>query len=531
MQLKINNPEEYMVGLYCRLSKEDENKKGDDSESIENQKSLLKKYAKKQNLCVCEEYVDDGYSGTNINRPGLKRLLKDIEDGKVNMVIIKDMSRLCRNYIDMGNLIEVFFPNHGIRLISLLDNFDSEVNGYMDDILPFKSILNDMYAKDISKKITSIKRNKQQEGKFMGWKAAYGYKKDPADNNKIIIDEPASKIVRYIFDLAVNGKSCRQIAVTLNEQKIPTPAQYYNIAPPKKRGHYSGKWSSEVISFMLQNEVYIGSMVQGRMRKRTYKSKECYRLPRENWIVVPNTHEPIIDKETFEKVSQLIKSRNYLRSRKYDYLLKGMIYCHECHTTLGVMNRKLSGNRDTLYFICRTYQRFTKDENTCSCHCARVEDVTNAVISQIREVCQKYISDINMSELTDKAQKILEAKKEKQETVTSLQSKLKSVEMKQDRAYDDKLAGTVDENLFRRTYLRLQDEKETLLKEIQKLESTDDDIELDIERVKELADKFLKAEEYSKSMLIDLIDRVELTKDKEILIYYKFKELDLSSRL
>ncbi len=531
MYPKVDEPQNYSAALYLRLSKEDEQKDGNDSESIKNQRSLLEEYAKQQKLNVYDVYIDDGISGTTQERPSLQRMFRDIENKKVNMVITKDMSRLSRDYIYAGYYMEKFFPENRVRYISLLDGIDTDTDGYASDIIPFKSVFNDMYAKDISKKITSVKHDKQRKGLFIGGKAAYGYKKSTKEKNRIVIDEPAAEIVRYIFDMALDGKSCREIAMILSKENIPTPAQYAKINN-SVNGPFSGKWSSERISEMLKNEVYIGNMVQGRVKKASYKSKKCIKLPRDEWTVVENTHEPLIDRITFEKVNMLIQSRNYTRSRTYEYPLKGLVFCHECGYSLGVINRKLAGNKEVLYFICRTYQRFTEYQK-CTCHCVKVETVTNAVIEQVRIVCNNFLSKLNMAEINDETQKILQAEKRRQEKdVTDLKYKLKIVENKIDRIYDDKLSGEIDDEIFQRFYKKLKEEQSILTEKILTLKDSDDkDIELNIENVKELVTRFLNAEEYSRELLVSLIERIELTENKEILIYFRFKELEVPEHL
>lgn len=529
----INDPQNYSAALYLRLSKEDDNKKGvnDDSESIKNQRALLEGYAKEQKLTVYDVYIDDGFSGTSNKRPDFERMLDDISNHNVNMVITKDMSRLSRNYIDSGYYIELLFPEQQVRYVSLLDGIDTGAKDYTGDFTPFKAVFNDMYAKDISKKITSVKRDKQQKGLFIGGKAPYGYKKSPTEKNVIVVDEPAAEIVRDIFKLALEGKSCREIAIILNDKKIPTPATYANINLSIK-GPYSGKWSSERISFMLQNEVYLGSMVQGRVKKASYKSKKCIKVPREDWQIVENTHEPLVDRETFDKVATLIQSRYNTRSNTYDFLLKGLIYCHECQKPLGVLKRKLAKDREVLYFVCRTYQRFTKD-SACSCHCVRVEDVTNAVMEKVREICKQFASNLNLENITENATKQIQKELRKQgRDIEALKSKLDIIQLKIDKAFDNKLSGLVDDDDFQRVYTSLKQEQKDLRNKIQALEnSTNEDIILDIQRTKELVEAFLNAEEYSRDLIVSLIKRVELTANKELHIHFRFKELELTSHL
>ena len=536
MYLTIDNPQDYSVALYLRLSKEDDKKERgkdleDDSESIKNQRILLEDYTKEQNLSVYGVYIDDGFSGTSFERPDFERMISDIESKKVNMVITKDMSRLGRDYIDTGHYMERYFPEHNVRYIALTDNIDTGASNYTGDITPFKALLNDMYAKDTSNKIKSMKRSKQAKGQFIGGKAPYGYKTLPTDKNTLVIDEPAAQIVRRIFNLALEGKSCREIAIILNAEKIPTPAQYSNLKP-KRKGPYSGKWSSERVSWMLQNEVYIGNMVQGRSQKVSYKSKKCRHVPRENWIVVENTHEPIIDKVLFDKVGMLIKSRFRTRSRTYDYLLKGIIYCHECQYPLGVLNRPLADGKDLLYFVCRTYQRFTK-YNTCSCHCIKVDTVTDAVMEHVRKICQQYINYVDLNEITNKANKIyIEEQQRQEKDISNLKKRLEIIKQKIDKTYEDRLSDIIDEEIFSRAFERLKSEQESIKEKIRQLESSDKKYEaLRTEDIKNLVESFLYSKDYNRELLVSLVERVELTENKEVIIFFRFKELDLFNHL
>jgi Site-specific recombinases, DNA invertase Pin homologs len=457
-------------------------------------------------------------------------MVSDIEAKKINLVITKDMSRLGRDYIDTGFYMERYFPEHDVRYISLLDGIDTGSDGYMGDMAPFKAIFNDYYAKDISKKITSVKRDKQRKGLFIGGKAPYGYKKSPTEKNTIVIDEPAAEIVRYIFQLALEGKSCRQIAVILNDENIPTPAAYAKINLSVK-GPYSGKWSSERISFMLQNEVYIGSMVQGRVQKISYKSKKCKKISKEKWVVVENTHEPIVDDKTFEKVASLIQSRKRTRSRTYDFLLKGMIFCHECGHPLGVINRPLANGEEVLYFACRTYQRFTKN-SACTCHCVRVEDVTNAVLEKVKKICQYYASQLDLDEIAIEAKKNLQDEKRRQgKDLAAFEMQLEKIQLKIDRAYEDKLDGRIDEEMFQRNYKKFKEEQSGLRNKIKSLKESTEPVSFDSKKIKELAEGFLNSKEYDRALLVSLVERIELTENKEVLIYFKFKELDVINHL
>jgi len=520
MYTQISNPMDYRAALYIRLSKEDDSRA--ESESVTNQRSLLNAFAEQNRLDVFDTYVDDGYSGTSFDRPGFKRMIKDIEMGNVNMIITKDMSRLGRDYIQTGYYLECFFPENRVRYISLLDGVDTGIDSSINDITPFKAIMNDMYAKDISKKITSVKRDKQKKGLFIGGKAPYGYTLSETHKNTIIVDEKAAVIVRRIFGLALEGKSCREIALILNEEDILTPAAYAGINISVK-GPYSGKWSAERVTFMLKNEVYIGNMVQGRIRKINYKLKKSRKLPPEEWTVVENTHEPIVSREVFEKTGMLIESRKQTRSRTHDYLLKGIIHCHECGYPLGVIMRTLSGNRPMLYFVCRTYQRFTSYQK-CTCHCIRVETVTNAVIAKVRQICRRYLDREECDEIVNQVIKEIEDDNSSEKEWEQITEEIGVLTVQLDKMYTDKLSGVLDEDDFQRIYMKIKDERTKLKKRLKKLESAKSENEDAYDDIDELIKKFIDSSECNKELIVSLIERIELTEDKEVRIYFRFRQ-------
>ena len=522
MYLEISNPMDYHAALYIRLSKEDESE--GPSQSVQNQESLLREFVQQHRLSVHDTYIDDGWSGTNFDRPAFQRMIADIEAKKVNMVITKDLSRLGRDYILTGHYMERYFPEHRVRYISLLDGIDTGVDSTANDITPFRAIMNDMYAKDISKKIKSVKRDKQRKGKFIGGKPVYGYKMHPTEKNKIVIDEEVAPIVRRIFALALSGMSCRNIATLLNQEGVPTPATYAGL-PVARPGPYTGLWSSERISDMLQNETYIGNMVQGRSVKISYKSKKCLKQDPANWVVVEGTHEPLVDRETFQKVRMLANSRRHTRSRTYDFLLKGLIFCHECGYPLAVLNRKNAKGEDVLYFVCRTYQRFTK-AGVCTCHSIKEKTVTDAVIAKVREVCQAYL---NPDELLPVAQEAVEnaGKQSRLESeLQALQSKIDSLTANLDRMYTDWLSGLLPEADFQRIFSRIKLEREQLEEKRQELELRQKSPVRSEDRARELVQQFIETAGESRELLVSLIERVEFTEDKEIIIKFRFAQLD-----
>ena len=522
MYLEISNPMDYHAALYIRLSKEDESE--GPSQSVQNQESLLREFVQQHRLIVYDTYIDDGWSGTSFDRPAFQRMITDIEEKKVNMVITKDLSRLGRDYILTGHYMERYFPEHRVRYISLLDGIDTGVDSTANDITPFRAIMNDMYAKDISKKIKSVKRDKQRKGQFIGGKPVYGYKMHPTEKNKIVIDEEVAPIVRRIFALALSGMSCRNIAALLNQEGVPTPATYAGL-PVARPGPYTGLWSSERISDMLQNETYIGNMVQGRSVKISYKSKKCLKQDPANWVIVEGTHEPLVDAETFRKVRMLVNSRKHTRSRTYDFLLKGLIFCHECGYPLAVLNRKNARGEDVLYFVCRTYQRFTK-AGVCTCHSIKEKTVTDAVIAKVREVCQAYL---NPDELLPAAQEAVENVRKQSDLeseLQALQSKIDGLTANLDRMYTDRLSGLLPEADFQRIFGRIKLEREQLKEKRQALELRKKNPVPREDRAGELVRRFIETAGESRELLVSLIERVELTEDKEIIIKFRFTQLD-----
>lgn len=518
MELRIRDAGAYRAALYIRLSKEDD--RDGPSQSVTNQKAMLEAFARREGITVHDIYTDDGWSGTRFDRPDFLRMLRDIEAGKVNMVITKDLSRLGRDYIQTGHYMERYFPEKRVRYISLLDGIDTGVESTANDITPFRAIMNDMYAKDISRKIRSVKREKQRRGQFIGGRACYGYKMHPAEKNRIAVDEEAAAVVRQIFSWALEGMSCRAIAGRLNEEGVPSPS-VYGGRKTGCPGPYAGLWSSERISEMLRNEMYIGNMVQGRMVKLSYKSQKCLRQPRESWVVVENTHQPLVSEEVFRKVGWLLESRRHTRSRTYDFPLKGLIFCHECGYPLGVLNRKTGAGKDRLIFVCRTYQRFTK-AGVCTCHCVKEETVMRAVteeVARLRENC------VSVEELKEIALQTLDAEtgQPREEELRDLRGRLEQITEHLDKMYLDKLTGILSEGDFLRIYDRLREERERLLRQCAQLEQPPETARSREERADELVDGFLREMGGNRELLAGLISRAELTEDKKLYIRFRCK--------
>lgn len=282
----------YYGGLYMRQSREDGRS---ESAGIEGQRLLLYEYARQRGFEISEEYVDDGYSGTADNRPAFRKMLSDIEAGKINLVLTKDLSRLGRNYLLSGEMTEVYFPAHHVRFIAINDGYDSECGG--DDMAPFRHVMNEMYARDISRKIRSSLYAKMREGQYIGSYAPYGYRKDPQNKNHLIPDFPSAKIVCWIFEMAVEGKTTSEIVEKLNENTVPIPSDYRKT----RRGEASlgRKWTPSGVCKILANSTYLGHTVQGKSQKPSFRFGKTVPRKKEEWIVVKNTHEPLVSEELF----------------------------------------------------------------------------------------------------------------------------------------------------------------------------------------------------------------------------------------
>jgi len=320
----------YKIAVYCRLSRDDENNM--ESESIINQKRMLTKYVEEHGWTVGGYYVDDGYSGTTFSRPDFLRMLSDIESKKINMVITKDLSRLGRDYIQTGYYLEVYFPQKDVRYIALNDNIDT--SGKDNDIAPFKNILNEMYAKDISKKVRAAFRSKAENGEFIGSVAPYGYKKHPENKNRLIVDEIAADVVRRVFNMTLEGYGLNKIVRVFNSEGILNPTMY-----KKQQGltyvnnlrlEGTTYWTNSTIRKILGNIVYTGVMAQGKQRTKSFKCKKKVSCSENDWVVVEGTHEPIIAPETWDAVQGMLSVRKRAMSDGETHLFAGLVKCIDC---------------------------------------------------------------------------------------------------------------------------------------------------------------------------------------------------------
>ena len=461
----------FRAALYCRLSKDDDLQ--GESASISNQRELLTSVCKANGWDVVEVYQDDGYTGLNMERPGLKRLLADVEQGLFNLVMTKDLSRLGRNYLQTGHLIEDFFPRHGVRYIALNDNIDTMMDS--NEIAPFKNILNEMYSRDISKKVHSSYLVSAQKGSFTGTVAPLGYKKDPNQHGHLLIDEETAPIIRTIFDMAVEGHGPNYIRRRLEEQKIPCPAWWnrerglrkmpltrWEVADPVN-GKYM--WDFSVIKDLLINPVYYGAMASQKKNYR-FKIGTLSEKKPDEWVLVEGTHDPIIDKTTFDIVQEKLKYRQRPRNNGEFSLFAGLIRCGECGKSLAV--RTTHEKFPKQIYACKTYMAFGK------CHCTQhrvvMDDLIAIVLDKIRD-CAKAAA-IDSDEV---ANRLIEAHKAGERS----QAETLKREMAQDeerltalnkmvqQLYEDRLMQRISDDNFAAMLQKVQQEQGELQARLQ----------------------------------------------------------------
>ena len=392
----------YKVGVYVRLSREDIYS---ESDSIENQTRLIENYCSENNLTVINKYVDNGYSGTNFNRPDFQRMLEDIKLGVINTIVVKDLSRLGRNYIYVGYYLESCFPNYNVRFISINDDFDSiKHKNIMERLdVPLKNMLYDHYAYETSKKIKSSMRQEKANGKFIGSSVIYGYKKSTIDIHDLEIDDEAADVVRNIYNMFLLGMTKTDIANNLNKQNIDTPSVYklkHGLGFTKSKK--DNKWNYEIINRILTDENYTGKLVQGRKRNENYKTHKEIKVPKKDWIVCDDHHEAIIDYNIFLKVQEILK--NPRRSSNKNDIFAGYLFCGDCNGPMTLIKGKKNE-----YYYCRN----NLSKKICSKHTIRKDYLTKELIDKIniklvkkkdkvdiinREVLNKYVDRINIYE-------------------------------------------------------------------------------------------------------------------------------------
>lgn len=535
-QTAIKNNKKYNYGgdvtaLYARLSKDDD--LVGDSNSIVHQKEILAKYAKEHGFTNIEFYVDDGFSGTNFNRPDFQRMMADAEEGKISTVIVKDMSRFGRDYIMVGYYTEIYFSNLDIRFIAINDNVDSNIQTE-NDLTPFKNVFNEWYARDTSKKIRAVFKAKGNSGKHLSTNPPFGYKKDPDDKDKWIIDDEAAATVRRIFQMYVEGYRISEIGHKLTEEKVETPILYYMNRGIKTnaRSEYPEIWDLMSIKYILSQTAYAGHTVNFQTAVKSYKTKKQIRLPKEDWIIYRNTQEPIIDEKTFETVQQMRKVKRARTKYNEPNMFSGLLYCADCGNHLTI--QRVARNRKMDNFSCATYRK--KKKGLCSCHRILVSDLETIVKEDLQKVCEYAF--LHEKEFTDEY--LSGSKKETEKFQSKTKAELKRLSERQEeigkiirKLYEDNVNGRITDERFDFLAKSYEDEGNELKTKIQELKNA---LASSVQEEEKLS-KFLKVvksyteiEELTPEILNSFIEKIYIgetekydgRKMQEVEIIYKF---------
>lgn len=524
-----------ITALYCRLSRDDGTES--ESNSIGNQKKLLSQKAKEMGLTDTKYYVDDGYTGTNFNRPGFQQLIDDIEIGLVSAVMVKDLSRLGRDYVSVGNYTDSYFPEHNVRFIAVNDAIDSDEGE--SEIAPFKNILNEMYARDISKKIRSSHRLRGSMGEPLS-QPPYGYMKSPENKKKWIIDPEAATVVKSIFKMCLDGKGNETIARELQENKVLIPMAYWRSKGLNRGGKKTQtnpyKWCKTTIQKILSQQEYCGDIINFKTYSKSFKNKRRIENSKENWAVFKNVNEPIIDRETFETVQKFISKTKRRAPKKENgerSIFNGLIYCGDCHSKMRYHTS--TSNKEIHYFTCSD----NKVDYRGKCpgrHYVRADALEEVVKLELRrlvemlEIDESYFAQLLLrknDEEREKDKKFLESELQKaiarSNTVSQLYEKL----------YEDNVIGKVSDEWFIELSHKYEKERMDLKAKIadtrhkiEELKNTNSEYEKFISAIR----RFMQMDNLTSPLLRELIDHIDIfetegtgkSRTQRIVIYYRF---------
>ena len=515
----------YNAGIYIRLSQEDKDKKYEsDSESVINQRELLTNYVENNNFNLVGEYVDDGYSGTDFERPGFKKLIEDIKNRKINCVIVKDLSRLGRDHIMTGYYIETFFPENNIRFISILESYDSFKNQASNDSSTFIIACNDYYSKQNSIKIRNVLNEKRKNGKFVGSLPSFGYMRDPEDKGHLVPNPETAPIVKQIFEWRKNGIGPSRIATMLNDKGYPTPSGY-------KGTNYSSrlinrdKWNISSIKKILSNRIYTGDMIQHTQTKVNYKSKKKITLDESMWMIVENTHEPLVDKDTFFYILKLIKQNTkdvQPKNRKEKRLLEGKLFCKECGNRLSVLYRK---NHDYWTVNCNRYARDPIREQ-CSSHFFPYNYLENQIMAKFIEDVKKQMEELDIEELNKKVQiEVQKQTKSLNSNINDLLIEKESITKRLTTLYDDRYNDIITADAYKELAKPFEEKLKFINQSIDENQIKKYEVK---SKLNELPDytkkikKLLDLNKPKKELINTLIDRIVIDENRVITIKYKY---------
>lgn len=524
-QIQLNK-----TGLYKRLSREDE--KAGESMSIEHQGILLRQYAAEHGFNVVDDYADDGYSGTNFNRPEVQRMLDDAKSGRIDTIIVKDLSRFGRNYIEVGQYIDYIFPAYGIRFIAINDNVDTlDRSSTAMDMMPIMNVFNEWHAANTSKKIRAVLQASQRSGKYTNWNYPYGYRVGTDENRTAIVDEEAATIVKRIFDLRLQGQSFRTIARVLSDEGIPNPATYFTKLDGKKiNKSFSSYWCPKTIMWILSNPTYLGKTVQHKTTRVSYKNHKVLKVPESEQIVKGNAHEAIISQDVWEKVQEVNRASSRGRADKTDKVhpLSGLVVCPDCGKKMKLKTSKNGSG----YLVCRTYVDLGK--KYCSSHIIGERVLEQIVLQDIRSMLDHVVLDEQKAKerfMRERAKCSEQNRYSDEKLLKTNKSRLVELDKLIQSAFEEKVLGNLPDSVCKSLCEKYQAERETAEQSIREIErrllemhKDDADAEEYIERLK----RYGKCESLTREMCLQLIEfisvgaKCESGAAREIQIYYKF---------
>ena len=511
----------FYAGVYARASREDGDRT--ESETLANQRELILNFLEKtDDIEVFDFYNDDNYTGTNFNRPAFQRMMADAYEGKINCIIVKDLSRFGRDYIDVGNYIQRVFPKMKIRFIAVNDNVDSFKRPEYDILMPVKNIFNEQYARDISNKIISTVRSKQHSGKFIGAFASYGYAKDPNDKYKLVIDPYAAEVVRKIYALFNNGMGKISIAKKLNDEGVLCPSEYKKVSGQKYRNSKkldrTSYWTYSTINHVLRNRMYVGDMVQHRANhsKFDYSGRE---VDKNDWIIVEHTHEPIIQRDIWERTQDLLKRRGRtLRLKDRVSLFAGYLVCGDCGRAMAKVEYK-----GQLQYICGTYKNCSS--KLCTRHRINHDTLKNIIIADINLILSKVESLNEMIEDREQKNQGISTS-DKKTQLNGLQIQLDKLKERKKSLYDDYKEGLIDKEEYigyRNEYDGRISDTNTLISKLgeEPNEETSPSENSFISQLKNTS----KVNDINRIILSNFYDKIVIYEDKKIELRYKHSQI------
>jgi len=507
----------WLPAIYARLSNEDldAGKKGV-SLSIDNQINLLKDYVKEQGWQTPKVFYDDDRTGTNFNRKGFQDMYAEAKNGTINVIIINDLSRLGRNNAMIAFYTEIFFPDRDIRLIAIGDGIDTAHGD--NEILPFKSVINEYYARDISKKIRSARKARAHNGEYSAYVAPIGYRKDPKDKHRLIVDEEGAKIVRHIFNLAVQGYGLTKIARTLTEEGIPTIRQFseqnYEDYPAGMKAK-TNMWSMASVRVVLQNKTYLGYVVNGKTTTKSFKNSKLVKKPEDQWIEIPNMHEPLISEDTFNLAQKLIHVKRRETKEKHENIFAGLVKCATCNTNLSLMHSRREG---VVYesLICNKYRSYSAvgENRLCTAHYTPVTLVNDSVLAYIRVFAAKakeHEHDLETYARRFAGKNDDKALQHSQAEINRMNKRIRELDTIVERLFEEYALGNIGAERFQSMSGKYEQEHSNLKERLDALSKKVDeqkDAVGDTMRFLQEILPYTEAETLNREMLLTLVDRI-----------------------